>query len=178
MARNIELKAHDPDPARSLEVSLALGATDEGWLQQLDTYFRVQNGRLKLREQDGTAELIQYQRTDEAIERASNYRLIPIHDPDGLKEALAAALGILVAVEKSRHLLIWRNVRIHLDEVPGLGSFIELEAVAQPDSDLSAEYENVAELRDSLGITDERILAVGYSDALLAAGDGRTEQRV
>jgi hypothetical protein len=52
MARNIELKAHDADPARSLQLPLALGATDEGWLQQLDTYVRVQRGRLKLREQD------------------------------------------------------------------------------------------------------------------------------
>lgn len=175
MARNIEMKAHDPDPARSQEAALALGATDEGWLQQLDTYFRVQHGRLKLREQDGAAELIQYERTDEAIERPSNYRLVPIQDPDVLKEALATALGILVAVEKSRHLLLWRNVRIHLDEVPGLGSFIELEAVAEPDSDLSGEYENIAELRGALGITDERILAVGYSDQLLAAVDGHTE---
>ena len=131
IARNVELKAHDPDPSSSLEVSLALGATDEGWLQQ------------------------------------RNYRIIPIHDPDGLKDALAAALGILVAVEKSRHLLLWRNVRIHLDEVPGLGSFIELEAVAEPDYDLSGEYDNAAELRKALGITDERILAVGYSDELL-----------
>jgi len=178
MARNIELKAHDPDPARSLQLSLALGAKDQGWLQQLDTYFRVRNGRLKLREQDGTAELIQYERADEAIERASNYRLIPIHDPAGLKDALAAALGILVAVEKSRHLLLWRNVRIHLDEVAGLGSFIELEAVAEPDSDLSREYQHVAELRATLDIADERIVAVGYSDELLAAADGRTEKRV
>jgi predicted adenylyl cyclase CyaB len=171
-SRNIELKAHDPDPASSLEVALALGATDEGWLQQLDTYFNVRRGRLKLREQDGTAELIQYERTDEAIERTSNYRLIPIRDPDGLKDALAAALGILVAVEKSRHLLLWRNVRIHLDEVPGLGSFIELEAVAEPDSDLSGEYENIAELRQALAITDEQILASGYSDELLRVGAG------
>jgi len=170
MARNIELKAHDPDPARSLQLSLELGATEEGWLQQLDTYFRVERGRLKLREQDGAAELIQYERADEAIERASNYQIVPIQDPDGLKDALAAALGILVAVEKSRHLLLWRNVRIHLDEVPGLGNFIELEAVADPDSDLSREYENIAELREALGITDGRILAAGYSDELLRVG--------
>ena len=172
MARNIELKARDPDPARSLELALALGAADEGWLQQLDTYFRVASGRLKLREQDGAAELIQYERTDEAIERASNYRIIAIRDPDMLKDALAAALGVLVAVEKSRHLLLWRNVRIHLDEVPGLGSFIELEAVAEPDSDLTREYENIAQLREALSITDERILASGYSDELLRVGAG------
>jgi adenylate cyclase class 2 len=176
MARNIELKARDPDPVSSLQISLALGAKDEGWLQQLDTYFRVAYGRLKLREQDGNAELIQYERADEAVERASNYRIIPIQEPDTLKDGLAAALGVLVAVEKSRHLLLWRNVRIHLDEVPGLGNFIELEAVAEPDSDLTREYQNIAELRQALGITDERILAVGYSDQLLAMRDGRAER--
>ncbi len=170
MARNVELKARDPDPAGSLQASLELGAADQGWLQQLDTYFRVPKGRLKLREQDGAAELIHYERSDEAIARESQYRIVPIDDPQGLKDALGAALGILVAVEKARRLLIWRNVRIHLDEVPGLGSFIELEAVAEPDSDLTREYENVAELREALGITDERILAAGYSDELLRAG--------
>ena len=97
---------------------------------------------------------------------------MPIYDPEGLKDALGAALGILVAVEKSRRLLLWRNVRIHLDEVPGLGSFIELEAVAEPDGDLSGEYANITALRDALGITDERILAAGYSDELLRVGAG------
>jgi predicted adenylyl cyclase CyaB len=170
MARNIELKARDPDPAGSLQASLDLGAEDRGWLQQLDTYFKVAQGRLKLREQDTAAELIYYERSDEAIERESNYRIVPIHDADGLKDALTAALGILVAVEKSRRLLLWRNVRIHLDEVPGLGSFIELEAVVEPDSDLSGEYRHVAELREALDITDDRIMAAGYSDELLRVG--------
>jgi adenylate cyclase class IV len=170
MARNIELKALDPDPARSLQASLDLGADDHGWLQQLDTYFKVPRGRLKLREQDGAAELIYYERSDESIERESQYRIVPIDDPDGLKDSLAAALGILVAVEKSRRLLLWRNVRIHLDAVPGLGSFIELEAVAEPDSDLSREYRHVAQLRKALDITDGRMLATGYSDELLRLG--------
>jgi adenylate cyclase, class 2 len=175
MARNIELKAHDPDAARSLQTSLALGAEDQGWLQQLDTYFRVAQGRLKLREQDHTAELIYYERSDDAVERESNYRIVPVEDPEALKEVLAAALGMLVAVEKSRRLLLWRNVRIHLDQVPGLGNFIELEAVAEPDSDLSRDYENVAELRSALGITDERIVASGYSDELLRVSASDTD---
>lgn len=170
MARNVELKARNPDPARSLRASLDLGAEDRGWLQQLDTYFKIPSGRLKLREQEGDAQLIYYERPDEAIERVSSYRIVPVQDAEGLKDALGAALGILVAVEKSRHLLIWRNVRIHLDEVPGLGSFIELEAVAEPDSDLSGEYRNVTQLRQTLHITDELILAAGYSDELLRVG--------
>lgn len=104
MARNIELKARDPDPAGSLQASLDLGAEDHGWLQQLDAYFNVLRGRQKLREQDDAAELIYYERSDEAIERESNYRIVPVEDPDGLEDALGSALGILVAVEKSRRL--------------------------------------------------------------------------
>jgi predicted adenylyl cyclase CyaB len=169
MAVNIELKAHDPDPDRSLEVSLALGAEDHGWLEQLDTYFVVANGRLKLREQDGASELIYYERSDEAVQRESNYLLVPTQDPNGLKAALASALGVKVAVRKKRRLLLWRNVRIHLDRVDGLGNFIELEAVAEAGTDLDREYKSITELRDALGITDERILASGYSDELLRA---------
>jgi hypothetical protein len=74
--------------------------------------------------------------------------MVPIEDPHGLKDALAAALGVMAAVQETRRLLLWRNVRIYLDEVPGLGSFIELEAVAEPGSDLSGEYRDIAELRE------------------------------
>ncbi len=105
MTRNIELKARDPDPAHSLNIALGLGVEDRGWLQQLDTYFIVPQGRLKLREQHDSAELIYYKRSDEATARVSNYRLVQIEDADGLKHALTAALGVLVAVEKSRRLL-------------------------------------------------------------------------
>ncbi len=167
MTRNIELKARDPDPAHSLNLALGLGAEDRGWLQQLDTYFIVPQGRLKLREQHDSAELIYYERADNATARVSNYRLVQIEDSDGLKHALTAALGVLVAVDKSRRLLLWRDVRIHLDEVPGLGSFIELEAIAPPESDLTDECRLLADLRTTLEITDERILAFGYSDELL-----------
>jgi hypothetical protein len=48
----------------------------------------------------------------------------------------------------------------------------ELEAVASPDSDLTHEHRLVAELRDALGITDERLVAPGYAAQLLpASGD-------
>jgi adenylate cyclase, class 2 len=124
---------------------------------------------LKLREQDDAAELIFYERADEAVERESNYQIAQVAYPEILKDVLARAFGILVCVEKSRRLLLWHEVRIHLDEVPGLGSFIELEAVAPTDSDLTVEYRHIAELREVLGIATERILAAGYSDELLRA---------
>jgi len=167
--RNIELKARDPDPARSLQASLQMGASDEGLLHQTDTYFRVPHGRLKLREEDTTSHLISYERSDDAVARESRYRLVPVSDPAGLKDALSDALGVLVVVEKSRRLLLWQGARIHLDEVRGLGSFIEIEAVADPVSDLSAEHRRASELQDALTITSDRIVAFSYSDELLRA---------
>ena len=168
MRRNIEVKALDPDPERSLAVCRELGAEDHGVIRQRDTYFRAHEGRLKLREEEpGGATLVQYERPDAAAARESRYRLVPVADPDALREALDAALGTLVVVSKARRLLLWEGVRIHLDRVEGLGSFVELEGVAPLESDLSAERERVARLSEALGIAE--VLPDSYSDRLLGA---------
>jgi adenylate cyclase class IV len=171
--RNIELKATDPDPSASLEVCRALGAEDRGVIVQRDTYFEVARGGLKLREeQPGRPHLIQFERASEPQQRESRYRIIEVSNGSALCAALAAAIGIRGVVVKRRHLLLWQSVRIHLDEVEQLGTFIELEAVAPADSDLAHEHRLVAELRDALGITDERLVALGYGAQLLrASGD-------
>jgi homotetrameric cytidine deaminase len=169
--RNVELKARDPDPARSLERALALGAEDCGEIRQRDTYFAGARGRLKLREQEGApSELIQYSRPDSIDARTSAYRRVPISDAPALREALDAAYGTLVTITKRRRLLFWEGVRIHLDEVEGLGSYLEFEAVAEADSDLTAEHEKVERLRAGLGIEDGDLVATSYSDLLPVAG--------
>jgi homotetrameric cytidine deaminase len=169
-ARNVELKAHDPDPAGTLARALAAGAEDRGLLRQRDTYFAVARGRLKLREEEpGGATLIAYDRPDTASERVSSYRLVPVPDPEPLRDALAVSAGVRIVVVKRRHLLLWETVRIHLDEVRGLGSFLELEAVATPGSDLRREREQVAQLREVLDIPDAALREGSYSDALMAS---------
>jgi homotetrameric cytidine deaminase len=169
-SRNVELKAHDPDPARTLERALAAGAEDRGVLRQRDTYFAVARGRLKLREEEpGGAALIAYRRPDAATERVSSYRIVPVADAEALREALSAANGVSAVVVKRRRLLLWESVRIHLDEVRGLGSFLELEAVAEPGSDLSRERRQVAQLRELLEIRDEALVAGSYADNLKSA---------
>jgi homotetrameric cytidine deaminase len=165
--RNVEFKARDADPAATLQRALALGASDEGVLRQRDTYFGRARGRLKLREEDGGARLIAYVRPDAGEARTSAYRLADVGDPTAVREALDAALGTLVVVDKRRHLLLYANVRIHLDDVEGLGSFVELEGVAAPDSDLSGEHELVDRLRSELGLSEP--VAGSYSDLLLDA---------
>jgi homotetrameric cytidine deaminase len=174
--RNVELKARDPDPARSLERALALGADDRGEIRQRDTYFVAARGRLKLREQEAGGsplwdELIEYSRADSAEPGTSDYLRVPVADAAPLREALDAAYGTLVTVTKRRRLLLWENVRIHLDEVEGLGSYLELEGVADADSDLSAEHDKVERLRRELGIEDHDLVASSYSDLLLNTPD-------
>jgi homotetrameric cytidine deaminase len=177
--RNVELKARDPEPERSLERARALCAEDRGELRQRDTYFAAPRGRLKLREQQpGGAELIAYERPDAAQARESRYRIAPVADPGALREALDAALGTVAVVDKRRRLFVWEGVRIHLDRVEGLGAFVELEGVAGADSDLAREGELVARLRAELAISDDAIEATGYADLLTGAPvpDDRAEE--
>jgi homotetrameric cytidine deaminase len=170
--RNIELKARDAQPERTLELALALGAGDRGEFAQRDTYFGGARGRLKLREQQpGKAEVIEYHRPDTTDARASEYRRVPVPEPEALREALDAALGTLVVVEKRRRLLLWEGVRIHLDDVTGLGRFVELEAVAPAESDLAPERAKVEHLRAELEIEESSLVAQSYSDLLLETPD-------
>ncbi len=170
MARvNVECKARAADLEALARRCEALGAADQGILVQRDTYFGGARGRLKLREQGGQDNhLIAYRRPDDTADAESRYVLAPVVEPEPMREALAAALGSTVVVTKRRHLFVSENVRIHLDDVDELGTFVELEGVVAADgSDLAVTRERVARLREGLGITDEALVAVGYSDLLL-----------
>ena len=163
--RNLEVKALDPDPHATLEAALRLGAEDQGLMHQRDTYFHAVVGRLKLREAPPRpAELIAYDRAELAGPKVSLYRVVTVADHIALIDALTDALGVRCVVEKARRLLLWRNVRIHLDRVSGLGHFVELEAIATQPGGLEVERDRVEELRTVLGITDERLVARGYAD--------------
>lgn len=166
---NLELKATDPDPAATAQRCAQLGAEDRGVLVQRDTYFAARTGRLKLREHGGgTAELIAYRRADATEPEESGYVLAQAADPQALEEALDAALGTVVVVSKRRRLFLWEHVRIHLDEVEGLGSFVELEALIGPGANTTeGASEQLDRLRSELAIDDDALVAVGYSDLLL-----------
>jgi homotetrameric cytidine deaminase len=169
--RNVELKSRDPDPARTLELALALGATDEGEIVQRDTYFGGSRARVKLREQEpGDDELIAYRRPDDDEARVSEYLRVAVPDAAALREALDTAYGTRVVVAKRRRLLLWDDVRIHLDQVEGLEPHLELEALAPSESDLEGARAKVAHLREALQIGDANLVAGSYSDLLL---DGR-----
>lgn len=167
MARNIELKARvrSLDDARGVCGQLAAWHSSE---HQVDTYFHCRQGRLKLRERgDSPAQLVCYARADGAEPRASNYDLVTVEQPGGLKHALTAALGILAVVEKDREIYLHQNVRIHLDRVAGLGEFVEFEAVLSPGDDEPAAARLVEWLAGQIGVAPADRLPGSYSDLLL-----------
>jgi predicted adenylyl cyclase CyaB len=173
---NVELKAPDPDPQRSLARCREIGAEDRGLLIQRDTYFEASTGRLKLREQEGSApHLIAYDRPDLQGRRESRYEVTDIERPEELRAVLAAALGIRVGVAKRRRLFRWEGVRIHLDMVDGLGTFIEFEAIVAAHWELARKHRQVDKLRQIFGIQETDIVAVGYGELLLAANDLEAE---
>jgi predicted adenylyl cyclase CyaB len=167
LRRNLELKARFSDLDESAARVSSLNARDAGLEVQTDTYFRVPSGRLKLREIEGKpAVLIFYERPDSTSARLSKYHLIPVPDAAGMKALLTDAFGVRGVVSKRRRILLWHNVRIHLDEVAGLGSFIEFEAVLTSDAEESAAPGQLDELCRVFAISPGDHIAASYADLL------------
>lgn len=172
MPRNIEIKARLDDLPAVLARAQALADGPPQELRQEDVFYPVSQGRLKLRRLgDGHAELIHYERPDQTAARASQYHRVPVADPQALDAALSAALGTSGRVAKRRWLLLKGQTRIHLDEVQGLGAFIELEVVLQPGQTDEQGQAQAEALMQALGLQDAVRVAVAYRDLLQAAGD-------
>ena len=165
MPTNLELKARYPSPQKAHACAAAIGAGRRGLLIQQDTYFRVPRGRLKLRETEReTAELIYYERTEESPERWSRFTREPVTEPAGLAHVLTEAFGVLAVVRKRRELYIFRDARIHIDDVEGLGTFVEFEVTG---GETPASVATMRELRNAFGIGDDSVIKVSYSDMIL-----------
>jgi predicted adenylyl cyclase CyaB len=166
LSRNLEWKARYVDLATGQEAVRHLGADHHGREVQTDTFFHVPAGRFKLREIDGEgAHLIWYDRPDREGARLSRYYLVPVVDAARMKAALSAAMGIRGVVRKDRVIYLWRNVRIHFDEVAGLGAFVEAEAVLADGDEISAP-DRLAELVRVLAIPPANFIAGAYADLL------------
>jgi predicted adenylyl cyclase CyaB len=167
VGRNIELKARISDPGHFADSLGRLNVESEQDLHQLDTFFRVPSGRLKLREfGDGTAELIHYHRSDRSEPKLSTYHRVAISDAVGARTVLAEALGVRGTVKKRRKVLLLGRTRIHVDQVEGLGYFVEFEVVLNEDDPLSVAEHTAADLLRTLGIPSDDLVAGAYIDLL------------
>lgn len=188
---NFEFKArlHDAEQVRG--VMQKRGAEVISIMLQTDTYFRAPQGRLKLREiafetsattpaSPARAELIFYQRADEANVKRSDYLIAPAMEPQRMADVLAATLGVRVIVKKRRelYLLGYRNtahtphvphIRVHLDQVEALGSFVEVEAVVGDGIAPALAQKEAQTLLEQFGVSALDLMHGSYSDMLEAA---------
>lgn len=170
MPANVEIKARIASVDALLPLAQAL--SDDKHLQRIhqdDTFFAVPHGRLKLRVfGDGSGELIHYHRPDATGPKLSDYVLAPVSEPESLREALVRGCGLLGRVRKHRILALVGPTRIHLDQVEGLGDFLELEVTLGGGQ---AEAEGIAIayiLMARLGVEPGQLVQGAYLDLLRA----------
>jgi predicted adenylyl cyclase CyaB len=164
--KNLEAKFQLPNHAEAEARATALGYTRRATLIQRDTFFRVANGKLKLREENGAAVLIFYHRDESGPLMLSNYELVRIADPPQMLRILEDALGTIAVVEKVRALLMRNNVRLHLDKVANLGNFGEIEAVIADGDDIERSRAAVEEILAALGVAPSDLIDVSYFEML------------
>jgi predicted adenylyl cyclase CyaB len=169
----VELKAK-VDDLDSLRKKLTdLKAQHIGTFQQIDVYFDTPKGRLKLRETEGDhrAKLVYYERENIAGPKRSNVFILEIEEPVRLKRLLEKALKTMAIVDKTREIYrlhifgerMSRVVRVHLDSVKGLGSFLEFEMEATPRA-FAEDRAVLLSLMKKLGISEEDLEASSYCD--------------
>lgn len=165
---NVEIKARCADPEAVRAVLRRHEARFVGEDHQVDTYFHVPEGRLKLREGRIENSLIHYRRADQAGPRRSDVWLYRLQPDPALKAVLAAALGVKVVVDKRREIYFVDNVKFHIDRVEGLGSFVEIEAIDE-DGTLGRDRlrTQCEDFMAALGIRSDDLVEGSYSDLLL-----------
>ena len=172
--RNVEIKARCPRPGAMLTTLLALGAVSHGVDTQLDSYFDVPYGRLKVRQGALENAVVHYLRPDQPGPKESQVRLCEttVEQAAALAALLTAALTVAVVVDKTRHILWIDNVKFHLDQVHGLGSYLEIEAIDREGLRTHAHLqEQCAGYVAALGLGAEQLEARSYRDLL---GERRT----
>jgi predicted adenylyl cyclase CyaB len=163
----VELKARVGDHEFLRKKLSALGAEYTGTFQQSDLYFKVPEGRLKLREveNNGTVELIYYERENIAGPKSDDAFILRVQEPEDLKKILKKILTPLMVIEKVREIYQYQGTQIHLDTVKKLGKFIEFERQTADDSSMVKKDQSILEkLMETLEIDSSNLEKLSYSD--------------
>lgn len=165
---NVEIKAHCDAPEAIRVILKENNANFKGTDHQIDTYFEVPDGRLKLRRGTIEQNLIFYRRPNSKTPKASDINLVPAKHPERLHALLDNALGTKVVVDKQREIYFIDNVKFHIDQVEELGSFVEIEAIDE-DGSISRETlrEQCQQYLELFGIQEADLVAESYSDMLI-----------
>jgi adenylate cyclase, class 2 len=165
---NIEIKAKSSNTDSVRKILISKNARFIGEDHQVDTYFNVPRGRLKLREGDIENTLIYYERDDKSDPKESRVILYNAVPGSSLKEILVNSLGTKVVVDKKREIYFIDNVKFHIDKVAALGSFVEIEAISKHEQiDRNTLLEQCNSYLSLLGISPDDLIHCSYGDLLL-----------
>ena len=163
----VELKARVNDHEDLRKKLSELGSQCVGTFYQTDVYFQVPEGRLKLRELNGSrnAELIYYERENIAGPKQDDAFLLRVQDAEDFKWVLKRILKQTIVIEKEREIYMHKGTQIHLDTVKGLGKFIEFERQTTNEPETVRKDQKVLEeLRKQLQISPNSLETLSYSD--------------
>ncbi|MCW4030922.1 MAG: class IV adenylate cyclase [Candidatus Bathyarchaeota archaeon] len=165
---NIEIKARYSNLKNARDLLKANNAVFTGIDYQIDTYFKVNQGRLKLREGNIENFLVYYERDDIESPKKSNVLLFKTDPNSSLKEILQKSLEILVVVNKKREIYFIDNVKFHLDIVENLGFFVEIEAINGEGNFVRKRLlEQCKYYMEYLQVSKENLVSKSYSDMIL-----------
>lgn len=165
---NIEIKAKCENQEKVRDILKSHNADFKGVDHQIDTYFKVSSGRLKLREGNIENYLIFYERENISGPKQSNVNLFTSDPNSSLKDILIQSLGILTIIDKQREIYFIENIKFHIDTVKGLGNFIEIEAIDK-DGTIGKEklLSQCQEYLGIFGVNELDLITGSYSDLLV-----------
>ena len=170
-ARNVEIKARIESVEAMAPRVAALADRGPIEIEQDDTFFSCERGRLKLRAlSQSEGQLIFYRRANQAGPKESCFVISPTRSPDSLREALSLAYGPAGRVRKHRTLYLVGRTRVHLDRVETLGHFLELEVVLAEGESPDVGIKEARALMAALGLGDEQLVEGAYVDLLTPGG--------
>ena len=167
MPTNVEIKARVNYFEKFQKTAEGISDTPCQVIAQEDVFFQTGKGRLKLRLlADGSGQLIYYERPDGESPKRSDYYIYTTSRPTELRLVLERTLGVRGIVRKTRYLYLVKNTRIHLDQVEGLGVFMELEVVLADGQTVEDGQAIAQELMVKLGVGQEDLIQGAYMDML------------
>lgn len=165
MPVNLELKVKLKSFNPVIKLLKEINAEFVGILKQTDIYYKNKGGLLKLRIENGEQSIIKYLREEKKRDRFSNYKVLRFSQGNAA-DFLKSIFTVEAVVNKKRYLYMYDNTRVHLDNVRGLGYFLELETlVVNGKADARKRYNNTIRL---LNLDNCEELRKSYRDLIMS----------
>ncbi len=173
---NEEIKARiSEDKEKEIRNYLLKFATKlEGIDFQTDSYFKVDEGYMKLRKGNIENALIFYKRENEKGPKLSKPEIHDLMKNSYLERITRKTYDLLIEVKKRREIYSIDNVKFNIDEVKNLDCFIEIKAQSELDEETGKPIIPLEKLKEQCNhyknlfkIKRSDLIENSYSDIML-----------